>query len=131
MFSERHCQGFALVADMASGLYYVLDLKNLIKQSPFFVRIELHMALDSAQKALQGSIFYCYQIHLIIAVSRVLESMVIIKSAISICLSEANMLVLIVAFRELQYCHMIKPVVNQIGTFCDSAVGFELNETEM
>jgi hypothetical protein len=33
---------------MASGLYYVLDPKNQIKQSPFFVRIELDMALDSA-----------------------------------------------------------------------------------
>jgi hypothetical protein len=37
------------------------------------------MALDSVQKAILGSIFYCYQIHLIVAVSKVLESLVIIK----------------------------------------------------
>jgi len=37
------------------------------------------MPLDSVLKAIQGSIFYCYQIHPIIAVSRVLESLVIIK----------------------------------------------------
>ena len=37
------------------------------------------MALDSAQKAVQGSIFDYYQSHLNIAVSRVSESVVIIK----------------------------------------------------
>jgi hypothetical protein len=88
------------------------------------------MALNSAQKAGQGIIFYCYQIRLI-AVSKVLESVVILKSAISICLSEANLLVFISAFRELQYCCMIKPAVNQIVTRYDSAVGFELNEMEV
>ena len=116
---------------MTSDLYYVWDPKNEMKQSPFFVRIKLHMALNSAQEAVQGSIFYCYQIRLIIAVSKVLESVVTLKSAISICLSEANLLVFISAFRELQYCHMIKPAVNQIVTCYDSAVGFELNETEV
>jgi len=84
------------------------------------------MALNSVQKAVQGSIFYCYQIHLIVAVSKV-----ILKSAMSICLSEANLLVLISAFRELQYCCMIIPAVYQIVTRYDSAVGFELNETEV
>jgi hypothetical protein len=74
------------------------------------------MALDPAQKAVQGSVFYCYQIHLIIAVSRVLVSVVILKSAISICLSEANLLVLIATFRELQYCRMLKPARNRIVT---------------
>ena len=130
MFWVRHCQDFAVNADMASSLYYAWDPKNEIKQSSYFVRIQLHMALNSVQKAVQGSIFYCYQIHLIIAVSKVLESVVILKSAISICLSEANLLVLISAFRKLQYCRMMKTAVNQIVTPYDSALGFELNETE-
>jgi len=89
------------------------------------------MAQNSVQKAVEGSILYCYQIHLIIVVSKVLESVVILKSAISICLSEANLLVLLSPFRELQSCRMIKPAVYQIVTCYDSAVGFELNETEM
>jgi hypothetical protein len=89
------------------------------------------MALNSAQKAGQGIIFYFYQIHLIIAVSKVLESVVILKSTISICLSEANMLVFISAFRELQYCCMIKPAVNQIVTRYDCAEGFEIDEMEV
>lgn len=119
MFWGRHCQDFAVITDMASGLYYAWDPKNEIKQSPFFVGIELHMALNSAQKAGQGIIFYCYEIHLIVAVSKVMESVVILKSAISICLSEANLLVLISAFRDLLYCRMMKPAVNQIVTHCD------------
>jgi hypothetical protein len=131
LFWGRLCQDFAVIADMASGLYYVWDPKHEIKQSPFFVRIVLHMALNSAQKAVEGSIFYCYQIHLIIAVLKVQKSVVILKSAVSICLSEANLLVLISAFRELQYCCMIKPAVNQIVTCYDSAVGFELSEIEV
>ena len=59
------------------------------------------MALNSFQKAVQGSIFYCYQIQLIIAVTKVLESVVILKSAISICLSEANLLSLDISIQKV------------------------------